>query len=330
VEEEGDEGGAEEGGEEEGGAEEFGEEEGGEEEGGENEGGSVSGSPNLDSSMVNAEGRRASDVGASDVFRKAEELRSAKREKKMKRQADDGRMPLVDRHERMGRASYCNTDSYAPKSSRLSEIAPRPVLDDDEGGARRSKRRKLRPLQYWRGERVDYARASGAAVPEVVDLTIRSPEATPWRRKPPKSHVDHDAEQAGLTSADSKAKTVRKKSTKTKGKTMKSAKQISKPAALDPPASSSAPVAAEKENAPVNKSVVLNSSGGAGGGGGDGAKRQLKKRTPFFIFCTDKRGEVRETHPDMAITEQAKILGRMWGALSEDDKNKYQQLAVAT
>lgn len=100
------------------------------------------------------------------------------------------------------------------------------------------------------------------------------------------------------------AKTVRKKSTKTKGKTMKSAKQISKPAALDPPASSSAPVAAEKENAPVNKSVVLNSSGGAGGGGDDGAKRQLKKRTPFFIFCTDKRGEVRETHPDMAITEQ--------------------------
>jgi len=32
----------------------------------------------------------------------------------------------------------------------------------------------------------------------------------------------------------------------------------------------------------------------------------------------------------MCVGEQAKILGRMWGALSEDDKNKYQQLAVAT
>lgn len=36
----------------------------------------------------------------------------------------------------------------------------------------------------------------------------------------------------------------------------------------------------------------------------DGAKKHLKKRTPFFIFCTEKRGEVREAHPDMAITEQ--------------------------
>jgi hypothetical protein len=65
----------------------------------------------------------------------------------------------------MGRASYGNTDSYAPKASRLSEIAPRPQVDED-AGERRSKRRKIRPLQYWRGERVDYARARGAAVPE--------------------------------------------------------------------------------------------------------------------------------------------------------------------
>ena len=72
----------------------------------------------------------------------------------------------------MGRASYCETDSYAPKASRLSEIAPRPQVD--EGGERRSKRRKMRPLQYWRGERVDYARASGAAVPEGVRVSDRA------------------------------------------------------------------------------------------------------------------------------------------------------------
>lgn len=77
-------------------------------------------------------------------------------------------MPLVDRHETMGRASYCETDSYAPKASRLSEIAPRPNLEDD--GKRRSKRRKIRPLQYWRGERIEYARAPSAAVPEGVSL----------------------------------------------------------------------------------------------------------------------------------------------------------------
>jgi hypothetical protein len=55
------------------------------------------------------------------------ELRSAKRERK--RKGADGRVALVDRHETMGRASYGNTDSYAPKSSRLSEIAPRPQVD---------------------------------------------------------------------------------------------------------------------------------------------------------------------------------------------------------
>jgi len=115
--------------------------------------------------MVDPGGRRA-----SEVFQKAEELKSAKKEKSRKRQAEDGRMPLVDRHETMGRASYCNTDSYAPKASRLSEVAPRPMVEDD--GTRRSKRRKMRPLQYWRGERIEYARASGAAVPEGVPCSL--------------------------------------------------------------------------------------------------------------------------------------------------------------
>ena len=198
------------------------------------DGASPAGSPNLDSSMVDPGGRRA-----SEVVQKAEELRSAKRDKSRKRQVEDGRMPLVDRHETMGRASYCQTDSYAPKASRLSEIAPRPNLEDD--GKRRSKRRKIRPLQYWRGERIEYARAPSAAVPEgvslpawarmhssstgtlqthsactrlthdmlrimcaVVDLTIRSPEATPWRRKPPKSQLSTHVQDSGPTSTDSK------------------------------------------------------------------------------------------------------------------------------
>ena len=192
------------------------------------DGDSPAGSPNLDSSMVDPGGRRA-----SEVVQKAEELRSAKRDKSRKRQVEDGRMPLVDRHETMGRASYCQTDSYAPKASRLSEIAPRPNFEDD--GKRRSKRRKIRPLQYWRGERIEYARAPSAAVPEgaslpawtrvrsnstgtlpvpasliiccmcaVVDLTIRSPEATPWRRKPPKSQLSTLVQDSGPTSTDSK------------------------------------------------------------------------------------------------------------------------------
>lgn len=64
----------------------------------------------------------------------------------------------------------------------------------------------------------------------------------------------------------------------------------------------------DKENAPLNKAaaskgpstpppcVALSV-----------AKPQIKKRTPFFIFCTEKRSEVREAHPDMAITEQVAL-----------------------
>lgn len=280
------------------------------------DGASAAGSPNLDSSMVDPGGRRA-----SEVFQKAEELKSAKKEKSRKRQAEDGRMPLVDRHETMGRASYCNTDSYAPKASRLSEVAPRPMVEDD--GTRRSKRRKMRPLQYWRGERIEYARASGAAVPEVVDLTIRSPEATPWRRKPPKSQLATDTQSAGPTSTDSKAKTVRKGSKAAKAKGKPPAKATASKAARAPEAVDSS----DKENAPLNKSVAAKGSS-APPAPASMAKPQPKKRTPFFIFCTEKRNEVREAHPDMAITEQAKILGRMWGALPEDEKMRYQQLSA--
>ena len=38
----------------------------------------------------------------------------------------------------------------------------------------------------------------------VVDLTIRSPEATPWRRKPPKSQLATDTQSAAPTSTDNK------------------------------------------------------------------------------------------------------------------------------
>ena len=123
------------------------------------EGVSEAGSPNLDEPTG---GEEPNEACAS--VEQAEEPKNATKEKSRKRPAEDGRIQLVDRHEKMGRASYCKTDSYAPKSSRLSEIAPRPMDEDD--GKRRSKRRKLRPLQYWRGERIEYARAAGAAVPE--------------------------------------------------------------------------------------------------------------------------------------------------------------------
>ena len=262
--------------------------------------GSLPGSPELDAPPP---ARRASDIAREKAAKAA----------RKKRKAEEGK--LVDGHEKMGRASYSTTDTYAKKKPRLSEIAPRPVVDEN-ARERRSKRRKLRPLQYWRGERVEYDRGASAAVPEVVDLQIRSPEATPWRRKPPKSQQTDAAEP---TTADSKAKTVRKAK-----KAKKAAKMSAKATKPKTAAASKAAVPAataadtdDKENQPVSKKAP------------PAADAVAKKKTPFFIFCTEKRGEVREAHPDMAITEQAKVLGRMWGALSDKDKNRYQQLSAA-
>jgi hypothetical protein len=48
------------------------------------------------------------------------------------------------------------------------------------------------------------------------------------------------------------------------------------------------------------------------------------KMNPFMNFSNQHRQEVREKHPDLRMTEIAKILGSMWRALSETEKDKYR------
>lgn len=92
-------------------------------------------------------------------------------------------------------------------------------------------------LQYWRNECVVYQRANKSpkssaeaaqnsrgskilaksAVPEICDVIIRSPEATPWRRKYPKK-AGHDDTEQGTSSVDSKSATVKKKARSQKKK----------------------------------------------------------------------------------------------------------------
>jgi hypothetical protein len=252
-------------------------------------------------------------------------------EPKAKRPRKEG--TLVDRHEKMGRASYLHTDSYAAKNKRLSDLAPRPEPADD--GRRASKRRKMRPLQYWRHERVEYARGDGAAVPEVVDLQVRSPEATPWRRKPRKS-----AEQQDPQSVDSKKATVRKKKASKKrkeGKENKAPAQAAVKKALEQqqPAEESsddeeeAPAPLKKAATPRRASPKGKAAPASELKNAPRSDRKLKKRSPFFAFCTEKRGEVKTKYPELPITEQAKILGQMWAALSEKGKDKYATMVAA-
>ncbi len=75
--------------------------------------------------------------------------------------------------------------------------------------------------------------------------------------------------------------------------------------------------AADKDKKPPadcnNKPAALNKSSAGAGAGADKGGGANKKRTPFFLFCTEKRGEVREAHPDTAITEQVRVCLGGWG-----------------
>mmetsp|Transcript_17041 Transcript_17041/g.28851 ORF Transcript_17041/g.28851 Transcript_17041/m.28851 type:complete len:84 (+) Transcript_17041:105-356(+) len=55
------------------------------------------------------------------------------------------------------------------------------------------------------------------------------------------------------------------------------------------------------------------------------AERPKQKRapSPYIIFCTEKRPEIKKTNPDATFGETGKLLGQMWAALDEKAKAKY-------
>jgi hypothetical protein len=54
-----------------------------------------------------------------------------------------------------------------------------------------------------------------------------------------------------------------------------------------------------------------------GKGKGDGPKRAP---SPYIIFCSEKRAEVKAANPDATFGEMGKMLGQMWAALDEKEK----------
>jgi hypothetical protein len=199
----------------------------------------------------------------------------------------------------MGRASYCTTDSYAPKSSRLSILAPRPHLDET-AGLRQSSRRKIPPLQYWRHERVEYARATGAAVPEIVDLVIRSPEPTPnWvrRRRAGRTNNDEEADNGDQAEAGSAEQQVSDKSKRKRGKDTSD----------EAPRHEGKKVRPTHECGATKSKRVRAVADGVQLASEDGASAQpVRRRSPFFAFCAARRAEVVTSRPDLDVTGQAR------------------------
>lgn len=49
--------------------------------------------------------------------------------------------------------------------------------------------------------------------------------------------------------------------------------------------------------------------------------------TAYFFFTAEMRERVKEENPDLKITELAKVMGAQWKALSEEEKQKYNEMA---
>lgn len=59
------------------------------------------------------------------------------------------------------------------------------------------------------------------------------------------------------------------------------------------------------------------------------AKKALKRPpTPYMIFCSQARIQVKTTHPDATFGETGKILGAMWGSLDDRSKELYFRAAA--
>ena len=50
-------------------------------------------------------------------------------------------------------------------------------------------------------------------------------------------------------------------------------------------------------------------------------KKKVKRApSPYILFCTEKRPEIKISHPDATFGETGKLLGQMWAALDEKSK----------
>jgi high mobility group protein B3 len=61
----------------------------------------------------------------------------------------------------------------------------------------------------------------------------------------------------------------------------------------------------------------------------DSSDEQKPKRpvSPYILFCSEKREEVKAEYPDMKPTEITRKLGEMWRALSEEEQTEYKNKA---
>lgn len=46
-----------------------------------------------------------------------------------------------------------------------------------------------------------------------------------------------------------------------------------------------------------------------------------------MFFCDEERGKVKESQPELLMTEISKVLGKMWADIDASDKEKFDKMA---
>jgi len=54
--------------------------------------------------------------------------------------------------------------------------------------------------------------------------------------------------------------------------------------------------------------------------------RVKKPKSAYLYFCDDKRAGVQKNNPGKKMGDISKVLGELWGNISDDDRKKYQEL----
>lgn len=54
-------------------------------------------------------------------------------------------------------------------------------------------------------------------------------------------------------------------------------------------------------------------------------EKSKRVASPYILFCTDKRPEVKKAHPNATFGELGKLLGGLWAKCDDKTKAAYKQ-----
>mmetsp|Transcript_30468 Transcript_30468/g.33255 ORF Transcript_30468/g.33255 Transcript_30468/m.33255 type:complete len:85 (-) Transcript_30468:307-561(-) len=61
----------------------------------------------------------------------------------------------------------------------------------------------------------------------------------------------------------------------------------------------------------------------------DKGTKTKRAPSPYIIFCSEKRPELRAAHPNATFGEMGKMLGQMWAQMDEKAKAAYARESAA-